>query len=246
MLTENKFSNYLIYAIGEIVLVVIGILIALQINNLNEMNKVHDKQVTYLSLIKGEMFNNLKSIKTERSKLSKSIKSLQQILELMHNQSALDTIGEIYLSKMMIPALSFTIGTNYENGILTELIGSGSLKDIKNKTISNKLASWEGIIYNLREEEKSLRELFNKNNDYFELNGAFRTIFDHTNYSKYVGIENLRTNVSNKNVLKSTVFENILLIQLATSMHLEKGIYPKYQAEIEKLIDLIEKELNVK
>ena len=35
MLTENKFSKYLIYAIGEIVLVVIGILIALQVNNLN-------------------------------------------------------------------------------------------------------------------------------------------------------------------------------------------------------------------
>ncbi|MBK9735486.1 MAG: hypothetical protein IPO92_11145, partial [Saprospiraceae bacterium] len=111
MLTENKFSNYLIYAIGEIVLVVIGILIALQINNLNEMNKVHDKQVTYLSLIKGEMLNNLKSVKAERSKLSESIKSLQQILALMHNQSALDTIGESYLSKMMVPAVSITIGT---------------------------------------------------------------------------------------------------------------------------------------
>ena len=36
MLTENKFSKYLIYAIGEIILVVIGILIALSINNWNQ------------------------------------------------------------------------------------------------------------------------------------------------------------------------------------------------------------------
>jgi len=36
MLTENKFSKYFIYAIGEIVHVVIGILIALQINNWND------------------------------------------------------------------------------------------------------------------------------------------------------------------------------------------------------------------
>ena len=35
LLSENKFSKYLIYAIGEIVLVVIGILIALKINNYN-------------------------------------------------------------------------------------------------------------------------------------------------------------------------------------------------------------------
>jgi len=39
LLSENKFSKYLIYAIGEIVLVVIGILIALRINNWNESKK---------------------------------------------------------------------------------------------------------------------------------------------------------------------------------------------------------------
>ncbi|WP_299122275.1 hypothetical protein [uncultured Winogradskyella sp.] len=39
LLTENKFSKYLLYAIGEIILVVIGILIALQFNNRNEQRK---------------------------------------------------------------------------------------------------------------------------------------------------------------------------------------------------------------
>ncbi|MGB5205437.1 DUF6090 family protein [Eudoraea sp.] len=39
LLTENKFSKYLLYAIGEIILVVIGILIALGINNWNETRK---------------------------------------------------------------------------------------------------------------------------------------------------------------------------------------------------------------
>ena len=43
LLTENKFSKYLIYALGEIVLVVIGILIALQINNWNQ-SKQEQKQ----------------------------------------------------------------------------------------------------------------------------------------------------------------------------------------------------------
>ena len=39
MLTENKLSKYLLYAIGEIFLVVIGILLALQVNNQNEIRK---------------------------------------------------------------------------------------------------------------------------------------------------------------------------------------------------------------
>ena len=43
LLSENKFSKYFLYAIGEITLVVIGILIALGINDLNETNKNETK-----------------------------------------------------------------------------------------------------------------------------------------------------------------------------------------------------------
>ena len=44
LLSENQFSKYLIYAVGEIILVVIGILIALQINNWNEEDKTFQRQ----------------------------------------------------------------------------------------------------------------------------------------------------------------------------------------------------------
>jgi hypothetical protein len=53
LLNENKFSKYLIYAVGEIVLVVIGILIALQINTWNDIDKRSElKQVYYHQLLK--------------------------------------------------------------------------------------------------------------------------------------------------------------------------------------------------
>ncbi|MDT0559549.1 hypothetical protein RM697_12870 [Ichthyenterobacterium sp. W332] len=52
LLSENKFSKYLIYAVGEIILVVIGILIALQVNTVNQ-NKLIDKKISnYLKEIK--------------------------------------------------------------------------------------------------------------------------------------------------------------------------------------------------
>ncbi len=55
LLSENKFSKYLLYAIGEIVLVIIGILIALQINNKNEQRKTENKIVSILKEVQHDL-----------------------------------------------------------------------------------------------------------------------------------------------------------------------------------------------
>ena len=75
LLTENKFNKYLIYAIGEIVLVVIGILIALGINNWNNEQKDSQAEVKYLSQIK-------KSLKENDLILNERIKSDKRLLKL--------------------------------------------------------------------------------------------------------------------------------------------------------------------
>jgi len=59
MLTENKFSKYLLYAIGEIVLVVIGILIALSINNWNQEKKSLEKTNLLLTQVLKELAFNI-------------------------------------------------------------------------------------------------------------------------------------------------------------------------------------------
>jgi len=51
LLSDNKSIKYLLYAIGEILLVVIGILIALQINNSNDYKKQRQKEIVYLYLL---------------------------------------------------------------------------------------------------------------------------------------------------------------------------------------------------
>ena len=62
LLSENRFSVYLLYAIGEILLIVIGILIALQISNWSESNKSEEEIKNILVLIK----DNLKEDKAEQ------------------------------------------------------------------------------------------------------------------------------------------------------------------------------------
>jgi len=48
LLSESKFGKYLVYALGEIVLVVLGILIALAINNMNQQRTNNKNEQTYL------------------------------------------------------------------------------------------------------------------------------------------------------------------------------------------------------
>jgi hypothetical protein len=55
MIKENRTSKYLLYAIGEIVLVVIGILIALQVNNWNENRKLRNQEIIYLNNLKNDI-----------------------------------------------------------------------------------------------------------------------------------------------------------------------------------------------
>jgi len=63
LLTERNLSKYLIYALGEILLVVAGILIALQINNWNELRKDRHQEIKLLKQLNSDLDRNLEEIK---------------------------------------------------------------------------------------------------------------------------------------------------------------------------------------
>ncbi|MCZ4408210.1 DUF6090 family protein [Cryomorphaceae bacterium 1068] len=62
LLIENKASKYLLYAFGEIILVVIGILIALQINNWNESRKLENKVASIYAIVKSDLQLDMENI----------------------------------------------------------------------------------------------------------------------------------------------------------------------------------------
>jgi len=79
MLSAGKFRKYIIYAIGEIILVVFGILIALQINNWNENEKAEDKEIKLLIELKDDLIETKNDLITD-------IEKVQRILETTNNQ----------------------------------------------------------------------------------------------------------------------------------------------------------------
>jgi len=68
LLSEGKTEKYLKYAIGEIILVVIGILVALQINTWNEEKKERLQEQKYLIEIKANLESDLLQIEDIRNR----------------------------------------------------------------------------------------------------------------------------------------------------------------------------------
>ena len=94
LLKENKFSSYLLYAIGEILLVVIGILLALQINNWNQNRKFKNSQQETLHQLKSEITAQLEEITFDLWLEKRSIKSTFLILDCLANLKTVpDTMG---------------------------------------------------------------------------------------------------------------------------------------------------------
>ncbi len=80
-LKEGKMTNYLKYAFGEIILVVIGILIALQINNLNEERKSENIRQTYYKQMLDDIHKEKEYVYAEIDSLNKSIASYNNYKE---------------------------------------------------------------------------------------------------------------------------------------------------------------------
>ena len=80
LLMENKTSKYLKYAIGEIVLVVIGILIALQINNWNEGRKKNQKEAILIKNIVEDLYIDAAYIDQALNELDEQLGVVDQLI----------------------------------------------------------------------------------------------------------------------------------------------------------------------
>jgi len=110
LITENKFSKYLMYAIGEIVLVVIGILIALQVNNWNEQQKAQAKELKILKELQTDLISNEKRLVNKIEFFSRTKREGKLIEEHLTNKLAYHDSLPRYLS---IPLGNFSFLLSY-------------------------------------------------------------------------------------------------------------------------------------
>ncbi len=80
MADDNKPMKYMRYAIGEITLVVIGILIALQINNWNEDRMLKSSVTVYLNSLKEDIENDIRALESQKKDQLFRFHCMQQLL----------------------------------------------------------------------------------------------------------------------------------------------------------------------
>ncbi len=153
LLSENKFTKYLLYAIGEIVLVVIGILIALQINNNNDLRKNREKEIHYLKNIKTDLKINMLELDRYLEIRTECIASAQRIIEYFEGKPIKDFTA-FNADGMNI----YTWQKFYQNNnTFQELVNSGNLSLISNDSIKNHLLNIESLYKKMKSEEDHFR-----------------------------------------------------------------------------------------
>lgn len=256
LLIENRFSKYLLYAIGEIILVVIGILIALQVNNWNEERIEQARISEYARSLKQDLLGDIEMLTVSMKQaqyICNKIDSLANYMRVTPSTSLSNTDLFILTHDPLYRPYKWNRST------LDELKGSGSLRYINNDSLEKKLVAYEAFSKHLDEDFQGdyqnynnaltlITKLINFNDPYFqnileieateiELEG--RDYFQSPYYLK--SKNNELSLVSNDPTILAEMLNTFILLKNAfrTRGFLEM---PNIMRDAEELIQLLEEE----
>jgi len=247
---KNNTGKYLKYAIGEIILVVIGILIALQINNWNENRKERTEEQKILILLREEFTLNLAQIESKINLRNYIIIQSSKVINYMDEErfdinldTLIQTISPIVLAPTFDP-------------IHNELLSSEGLKLIRNDALKRYLSDWQSSVSDLNEQENEWVLMYNNIIVPFLIDvGISRNVqlsfYNDSNNLNYMQDKKLGGTFSLKKSNKSPSVKEILTNKklegiLANAVIINQGVNWESQArvnQIKKILDLIENEI---
>ncbi len=175
MADDNKPAKYLRYAIGEIALVVIGILIALQINNWNEYRKDRIEEKVILNQLKEEFESNLLQLEGKIKMRNRVIESSKKIISYIDNPASVE--GDSILYNLSRGGLRPTF-----DPIKSDNVTSNKLSLLQNDKLRKLLSQWESNYLQLNEEEWFWRDYaINTRMPFIEDNNLTRKMYYITN-----------------------------------------------------------------
>jgi len=156
LLAENRFSKYLLYAIGEIVLVVIGILIALQVNTWNEEAKLREEERLLLTNLKADFEVRKGELLEFDTYYEREIDALGILLPLFNSADPLPE-GRVIDSLLSFSDNAYTFNNSFQ--LLDLLFTTGRIDLIDNEKLKNHLLKWPFLVEETLEEQRYLMEI---------------------------------------------------------------------------------------
>ena len=241
LIEKNKTGKYLKYAIGEIVLVVIGILIALSINNSNTINKQRKVEQEYLVSLQTEFKTNLKKINECLKENKERVSSVENMLGLFDN-NVLDTISNNEMSNILFSVFGGEAVYYPSTGVLTDIISSGNLNLIQNEQLRQHLASFESALEFLTVAENVTHSRKWEIQNHFNKNGSVRKVL----IDKGISFEHksISDTISNKVMFNSIEFENNLLdYYLTIKATSDERFFGRIKEQIEQILVEVDSEI---
>ena len=163
LLTENRFSKYLLYAVGEIVLVMVGILLALQVNTWNEERKDRILEKEVLISLKQTLESNVSILEERVSYFNTALESGKIIMEVIDsNLPYNDSLG-FHFSR----AVNGYGGADVISSVGFEALKSSGFSLIMNKTLKNDI---------LKLFETTYRNLISVDNTFLRYNPYYKEV----------------------------------------------------------------------
>ena len=174
LIMENKTSKYFKYAIGEIILVVIGILIALQINNWNENRKDRFNENKIVNTLHAEFKQNKKTLDSTLIALGEAENALSYVLKEVKPKPNIN-LSSKELDSVLLKTISNPFWKRSEY-TLRNLENSGKLSALSNELLKIKIYEWSLVSTDIRDNDSDATVSFNYLLKYYKENGSLRNI----------------------------------------------------------------------
>jgi hypothetical protein len=212
LMNEGKTSTYLKYAIGEIVLVVIGILIALQINNWNEQRKDNIKENRIVKSLYNEFIDNYQYIDARKQGFTNSHERSGLALLKLCSQNHADISPDSLLT--LIEKSFFAPGYSPKVSTFRRIINNEEFNLIQQDSLKSLLNQYEAVLELTFFTSKMLLdhedELWAYSNDKFGGLNFVKKLDDRFKLGFYSSINYSKMTFNVNDIVSDTVFESIL------------------------------------
>ena len=156
LLSENRLSKYLLYALGEIFLVVIGILIAFQVNTWKEERELRREESLLLANLKADFEVRREELLEFDTYFALEMDALRTLLPLFHAAQALPE-EQILDSLLSYSENAYTFNNSFQ--LLELLFSTGRTDLIGNESLKKNLLKWPFLVEETLEEQRYLMEI---------------------------------------------------------------------------------------